>query len=384
MPEKIYLMSPGPTNIPESTLKAMQIRSMHHRSDEFSELLTRLFSNLKTVFQTNNPVLPLHCTGRGAIEATIINLLRRDDEIISICNGRFGCMYADIAEKFGITVHRICNDWEKDVDLVELRSALEMYPNVKAVTSVHCETSTAVINDIESIARLVHEYDKLIMVDCVSSLGGVPFHCDKWNVDVALTASQKALMGPTGLSFVTLSDRAWKSSETSDFPKSYLNLSAVLKNLQGKRPETPGSTPVQLVAAMVDSTNMILQEGLDAVWERHHSLSVGLKAALEALGFRLFPDVVAKRSDTLSAAWMPDGLTPSHVNQPMKDMFGIVAKGGLLQYKEKVLRIGHMGDFFQFDAMAYVAALEFAMRRLGRTKSMGAGLEALARFIEVK
>ena len=384
MPEKIYLMSPGPTNIPENTLKAMQVRSMHHRSDEFSALLMRLVTNLQAVFQTTSPILPLHCTGRGAIEATIVNLLRQDDEIISVCNGRFGRMYAEIAEKFGITVHRICDDWEKDVDLEELRTALEMFPKAKAITAVHCETSTAVINNIKSIAQLGHEYDKLIMVDCVSSLGGMPFHCDEWEVDVAITASQKALMGPTGLSFVTLSERAWKATETSDFPKSYLDLSAVLKNLQGNKPETPGSTPVQLVAAMVNSTDMILQEGLEAVWERHRRLSGGIKAALEALGLRLFPDVVAERSDTLSAAWMPGGLTPAHLNQPMKDMFGIVAKGGLLQYKEKILRVGHMGDFFQFDAMAFVAALEFAMRRIGRIEKMGLGLEALDRFIEDK
>ena len=222
----IYLLSPGPTNIPDRVLKAMLIPSMHHRSDEFSVYLDKLISNLQTIFQTSQQILPLHTTGRGAMEATVTNLLTPHDEIISICNGRFGAMYADIAEKFGIIVHRVCENWECDLDLDVIRKTLIAHPRIKALTMVHCESSTAVENDVAAVAKLCRDYDILTLVDCVASMGGMPLKFDEWAIDVAFTASQKALMAPTGLSFLALSDRAWLAAERAGFPSNYLSLTS--------------------------------------------------------------------------------------------------------------------------------------------------------------
>ena len=379
--DETLLFSPGPTNIPDRVLHAMLIPSMHHRSDAFSVHLDRMIDNLKVIFGTTQPVLPLHATGRAGLEATITNLLRRDDEIIAVCNGRFGAMYADIAAKYGITVHRVCEDWEHDVDLDAVRAALEAHPTAKALTIVHCETSTAVENDVAAVAKLCREYDTLIFVDCVASLGGMPFKFDAWDVDVAVSASQKALMAPIGLSFVVLSERAWKAAETSDFPKAYLSLPAVRKNLGGKRTETPGSTPVQTVAAVAESTTMILEEGLDAVWARHARLANGVRATLEALGLDLFPKIVAARATTVSCARMPQGTVPSDVNGFAQERFNVVGKAGLLHYKDKVLRIGHMGTFDNRDALVFAAAYDLAFHRLGLTPRIGVGLDAMHRWL---
>ncbi|WP_337997678.1 alanine--glyoxylate aminotransferase family protein [Oleispirillum naphthae] len=380
--EETYLLSPGPVNIPERVLQAMQIRSMHHRSAEFSALLARLLSNMQAIFRTAQPILPVHATGRGAVEATITNLLSPGDEVVSVCNGRFGEMYADIAAAYGVTAHRVCTDWEKDADLAAVDAALAAHPAAKALTLVHSESATALANDVEALAKVAHAHGRMVFVDAVSSLGGMPFEFDAWGVDAAVTASQKALMGPTGLSFAALSDRAWEAVEASTLPKYYTKFASIRKNVCRERPETPGSTPVALVAALLESTSMILEEGTDVVYARHRRLSQGIKAALVALGFPLFPDVCAARSDTLSAAWMPDGLKAAQINKPMQEMFGVVGKSGLLQYKDNVLRIGHMGHFRQKDALICVSALEFAARRLGITRRIGAGMEALLGTIE--
>ena len=380
--DDLLLLSPGPTNIPDRVLHAMMLPSMHHRSDEFAVYLDRLIANMQAIFQTAQPVLPLHATGRGAMEATVTNLLCRDDEIIAVCNGRFGAMYADIAARYGIVVHRVCEDWERDIDLDALRQALEAHPRTKAVTVIHCETSTAIENDVAAVARLSREYGKLVFVDCIASLGGIPFHFDAWDVDVAITASQKALMAPTGLSFVVLSDRAWKATETADFPKAYMSLPAVRKSIEGKRTETPGSTPVQTVAAVAESTTMILEEGLEAVWARHTRLATGVRATLEALGLGPFPTIAAKRASTLSCAWMPEGHGPAEVNGIVQRRFRIVGKAGLLGYKDRVLRIGHMGHFGNRDALVFAAAYDVAFHALGFSDRVGIGLQAMSAWLE--
>ena len=377
MAENAYLLSPGPMNIPDRVLRAMHISSLHHRTPEFSRILERLLVNLQEIYCTKQPVLPIHSTGRGALEATITNLFRSGDEIIAICNGRFGIMYARIAEEMGLRVHRVSTEWEKDVDLDELRKVLESFPAAKGVTVVHNETSTGVENDIEGISHLSHEYEKLLLVDCVSSLGGMKFLFDEWDVDSAVTASQKSLMGPTGMAFVVLSDRAWQAVSESTLPKSYFSFPSILNGVESANPETPGSTPVVLVAAMAESTTMILEEGLSATWERHRKLSNAVKGSLTALEFELFPEGALRRAYTTTVVSLPQGLEAKDITAPMKDLFGIVARGGLGDYSNKILRLGHMGNFYHRDALILLSSFEAVLHMLGFNDDIGRGLKVL-------
>lgn len=373
-----YLLSPGPINIPDRVLMAMHHSSLHHRTPEFSCILKGLLKNMKEIFQTEEIVLPLHSTGRGALEATITNLFSSGDEIASICSGRFGEMYADIAEKFGLKVHRVCTDWEKDVDLEAVRSLLKKHPQIKALTVSHNETSTAVEHDIPSLAGLAHEFDTIIMVDTVSSLGGIEFRFDNWDVDVAIAASQKALMGPTGISFVVLNNRAWELYERSSLPKAYFDFSSIYKKVSAANPETPGSTPVTLVTAMEESTRMIIDEGLEIVWKRHCQTSASIKNALQEMGLELFPANIRTRSKTVTAFSVPETITSDSVKKIMEQLFGIVITGGLGPYKNKVIRLGHMGNFFTRDSLLLISSLEEALYLLGYSVGIGKGLTSLA------
>lgn len=378
MEDYSYLLSPGPVNVPDSVLKAMHHPSIHHRTSEFSSILKRLLENMEKIFRTEKRVLPVHATGRGALEATITNLFSPGDEIASICNGRFGEMYAGIAETFGLKVHRICTDWERDLEPETLRASLERNPRIKAITVVHNETSTAVENDIKSVARMAHEHGAIVMVDTVSSLGGMEFCFDEWGIDVAVAASQKALMAPTGLSFVVLSDKAWGMYEKSTLPKSYFDLSSIHTKVSAPNPETPGSTPVAMVAALAESSRLILEEGLENVWARHHRISAAIKKAMEAMGLDLFPNDVAKRSDTVTAFRVPAGITSGAVKTLMSEKFGIVVTGGLGPYREQVIRLGHMGNFHERDGLLLISSIEAVLYMLGERRKTGLGLSSLA------
>lgn len=382
MEDYSYLLSPGPVNVPDSVLKAMHHRSIHHRTSEFSSILKQLLQNMEKIFRTEKRVLPVHATGRGALEATITNLFSPGDEIASICNGRFGEMYAGIAETFGLKVHRVCTDWEKDVELETLWDLLKRNPQIKAISVCHNETSTAVENDIKSIARMAHERGAIVMVDTVSSLGGMEFRFDEWEIDVAVAASQKALMAPTGLSFVVLSEKAWDMYGKSTLPKSYFDLASIFKKVSVPDPETPGSTPVALIAALAESSRMILEEGLENVWNRHHRVSTAVKKALEAMGLDLFPVNVTKRSDTVTAFFLPTEITSDAVKHLMYEKFGIVITGGLGPYKKQVIRLGHMGNFFERDCLLLISSIEAVLCMLDERQKPGAGLGSLVESLK--
>lgn len=377
-----YLLSPGPVNIPVRVLDAMHVPSMHHRTAAFSRILERLLKNMAAIFNTESPVLPVHATGRASMEATILNLLSPGDEIISICNGRFGIMYADLAEKHGIKSHRLFLDWEQDIDLKQLVRSIKDNSRVKALTVIHCETSTAVINDIEALGKVCRQHDILLLVDCISSLGGMVFKMDEWGVDAAVTASQKALMGATGISFVVLSDRAWEAEKHSTFAKGYFSFKAIRQKVEAQNPETPGSSPVALVAGMSEATQMIIEEGTEQVLERHRRLAEGIRAAFIAMNLKLFPDVCVTRSDTLTAVWTPEGCEPADIINILESHFNIIVKAGLKDYKKRILRIGHMGSFYNRDALILVSAFEFALNQLGVVNEFGRGISALSPYIK--
>jgi len=373
-PYKLY--TPGPVNIPNRVALAAT-NNYHHRTVEFRKILAETLEMLKPLFGTKELVIPIHTTGRGALEGIYNNLFTEKDIVLTIANGSFGEMAAKTLKRNNIACIPCFEGWETPVDIEELEKLIiEHKPT--AITSVHNDTSNAVLNPIAEIGELAHKYNLLFVVDTVSSLGCMPFELDKWHVDVAVTASQKGLMSPTGLSFAALSARAYEICENNTPRDFYINVSDIRKNVTQKG-ETPGSTPVSIVTAVHEALLMIHEEGLENVYARHRKLSLATKAALNALGFEMFPKNCTTRSDSLTVCAPPAGLKVSDIVSLMNDDFRIVTAKGLGNYGNYVIRVANLGYYYTEDMLMFISALEFTMNKLGFGEKIGKGTKA---FIE--
>jgi len=375
------LLTPGPVNVPQRVLEASARPLLHHRTPQFAARLQTLLVGMRKIFQTENDVLLVHGTGRAGVEGTISNLFSAGEEVLSICSGRFGVMYSEIAEEFGLKVTRVATDWSRDIDLCEVRAALRANPKVKAITVTHCETSTGVINDIQALGSIAREFDKLLLVDGVSAAAGVEFKFDEWGADSAATGSQKGLMSPPGLAFVVLSERAWKAAETATLPHYYINFKEIRKAAQAPVPGTPGTTPVTLVAAAAEAVTMILEEGLPDIWARYDKISTAVRAGLVAAGIKLFPAAVRRRSPTVTVFEAPTGFQAEDFIKVMSDEFGLIPASGLGRYSKDLVRLGHMGAFYQREALMTVAAVEAALVKMGVNREAGPGLTACVKAL---
>lgn len=370
------LLTPGPINVPQRVLEASARPLLHHRTPQFAAKMRLLLDGMKQVFQTRNDILLVHGTGRSGVEGTISNLFSAGEEVLSVCNGRFGLLYSEIAAKFGLKVTRVATDWSRDVDLDEVRAALRDNPNLKAITVCQCETSTGVINDIPGLGKVAREFDKLLLVDCVSSAAGVELRFDEWGVDAATTGAQKGLMSPPGLAFVVLSERAWEATETAALPHYYIDFKEIRKGARMAVPSTPGTTPVTLVAAAAEAMAMILEEGLPNVCERYEKVSRAVKAGFVASGLRLFPETCNRRSPTVTVFEVPKGFEAAAFVRTMNEEFGLIPATGLGPYSKSLIRIGHMGSFYQREAITTVAAVEASLVKMGVNAESGPGVKA--------
>jgi aspartate aminotransferase-like enzyme len=348
-------MTPGPTRVPQRVLRAGARPMIHHRDSEFSRLLLATLDDLRPLFGTAGDVLPIHATGRGAMEASICNLLSPNDEVIACTNGRFGEMWARIAASFGLVVHRVSAGWGP-ADQSAIEDALEAHPNSKALLLVHSETSTGVLNDVGAIARPAHRRELLVMVDCVSSLGGLPVCFDPWEVDVAVTASQKCLMSSPGMSFVALSSRAWSANETARLPRAYFDFSAIRRALNRPRPETPGTAPVHLFFQINEALRMIHEEGPENVFARHEKMAGMVRAWASENGFSLQHPSAQSLTPTLTALRVPEGFQVESIREGLKRR-GILTARGLGEFDGTCIRIGHMGDIQPFEVQQTLEAL---------------------------
>jgi aspartate aminotransferase-like enzyme len=379
--EDLSLFTPGPVNMPPRVLAAGARPMLHHRTEEASKLFIGVAEKVQKVLGTKEDVLFVHTTGRGAMEGTILNLFSPGEEIVAVCNGKFGEMYAEIAAIHGIIVHRVCIDWLKPIKLEEIEEALKSNPKVKAVTVCHCETATARLNDIKAVAGLAKRYGILSMVDCISSAGCVPIEFDEWQIDVLVTASQKGFMSPAGLSFVVLSQAAWSAVDSSTFPKFYIRFRDIQKNLRGRRPETPGTTPMSLVASVHESLSMILEEGKENCYARHETVARAIREGLKAMGLKLFPEQEENRSPALTAVQVGKEVSAA-LKAELKKNYGIIVAGGLgKDYKDSVVRIAHMGHVYPKDALTVIAATEASLFKIGHLQDLGKGVSACIREI---
>jgi aspartate aminotransferase-like enzyme len=350
------LMTPGPTRVPERVRRAGARAMLHHRTPQFSAELSEMLELIRPVFGTRQLVLPVHTTGRGALEASLCNLLSPGDAIIACCNGAFGEMWAKIAETYGLVVHRVARDWGSDVDPNEIADVLEADASIRAVLVAYCDTSTAVRNDISTIADLVSRRKALLFVDGVSALGGMPFAFDDWGVDVAITASQKCLMSSPGLAFAVLSERAWRATESARLPRSYWDFRPIRETLGKARPETPGTTPVHLVLQVTEALRMIHEQGIDRVLRRHETNAAAVRHGVARLGLALQCPKLGALSPTVTAIALPDEVNPKALRDGLTAR-GVLTAAGMGRFEPRGFRIGHMGDIRLEDVERTLAAL---------------------------
>jgi aspartate aminotransferase-like enzyme len=336
---------------------------IHHRTPEFSRELAEMIRLLGPVFGTAGAVLPVHTTGRGAMEAAICNLLSPGDEIVACCNGKFGEMWAGFAEAYGMVVYRVATDWSRAVDGGEVERCLSEHPRTRAVALTYVDTSTGVRNDIDAVCRAVRAHDALVLVDGVSSLGGVPFAFDEWGVDFAVTASQKCLMSSPGLAFVTLSERAWSATLRARLPRNYWDFSQIRRETTRPRPETPGTPPVHIVLQVAEALRMMHEEGLSNVFHRHEEMAECVRRGVAQLGLALQCPGFPRFGSTLTAIALPPDKPPKAVRDAIKAR-GILTAAGLAHFAATTMRIGHMGDIRMADVDRTLAALGEALREV--------------------
>lgn len=356
-PQPLLLMTPGPTRVPDRVLAAGARPMIHHRTAEFSAELGVMLELLRPVFGTRaQSVLPVHTTGRGAMEASICNLFSPGDAIAVCCNGKFGEMWATFARSYGLVVHRVADDWERDVDPAELDQVLATNPSIRGIALAYGDTSTGVANDVAGVTRVARARNVLVLVDGVSSIGGMPFEFDQWEVDVAITASQKCLMSSPGLAFAVLSERAWGATATSRLPRNYWDFAAIRREVTKAKPETPGTAPVHLVLQVAEALRMLHEEGLPAVFDRHARMADRSRRGASALGLTPQCASLRHRSTTLTAIALPPELPPAKVRDGLKAR-GILTAAGLDRYQLSAFRIGHMGDIREDDVRRTMTAL---------------------------
>lgn len=382
MDNKLMLMIPGPTPVPEAALLAMAKHPMGHRSKEFDAIFAECTENLKWLHQTSSDVLSLTVSGTGAMEAGIINFLSGGDRVLVGTNGKFGERWAEVAEAYGLNAEIIKAEWGQPLDPENFREKLEAdtEKQIKAVIITHSETSTGVLNDLETINRHVKAHgEALIMVDAVTSLGAVSVPMDAWGIDVIASGSQKAYMIPPGLGFVAVSPKAWEAYKTAKLPRYYLDLGKYRK--EAAKNTTPFTPPVNMFFGLQVTLQMMKAEGLENVFARHKRLMTTTRAAVKALGLPLFAADDAA-SPAITSVMPPESVDAQKVRTLMRKRFDIALADGQDHLKGKIFRIGHLGFVSDRDILAAISSLEAVLRELGHEGyTPGAGVAAAAKFL---
>ena len=378
MQDKLTLMIPGPTPVPETVLLAMSRHPIGHRSADFQKIVKRTTAQLKWLHQTSGDVLALTGSGTAAMEAGIINVLSKGDRVLCGDNGKFGERWVKVAKAYGLDVQVIKAEWGQPLDPEAFRAALEADTGkaIRAVILTHSETSTGVINDLKTIAGHVRAHGAaLTIADCVTSLGATDVPMDEWGLDVVGSGSQKGYMMPPGLAFVAMSDKAWTAYERSDLPKFYLDLGKYRKSAAAdSNPFTPA---INLYFALEASLEIMQAEGLEAIFARHDRHRRATQAAMKAIGLPLY--AAEGHGSPAITAVAPEGIDAEALRKKVKDRFDILLAGGQDHLKGKVFRIGHLGFVCDRDVITAVAAIEATLQELGLAKAaIGAGVGAAA------
>ena len=361
----MQLRVPGPTPCPSQALQAMGRQMINHRGGEFDKILKSVTEKLKQAFQTKGDVFLLTSSGTGGMEAAIVNTLSPGDKVLSISNGAFGERFADIAEGYGAEVIRLNFEWGKAVDLAAVEKVLRKHDSIKdgdikAVLATHNETSTGMTNRLGDISAVVNKFDKLLLVDAISSLGCINLPTDDWHCDIVVTGSQKGWMVPPGLAMVSVSEKAWQAHAQAKMPRYYWDFSKAKDFLQ--KGQTPWTPAISIFYALNITLDLMLNEGLNNIFARHARIAQIARNGVKSLGFSLFPEE-EYASDTVTAVNATDKIDVPKLIQVLREEHDVVIAGGQRKLAGKIFRIGHLGSVEDDDIKLVLEALNKALPR---------------------
>lgn len=362
-----FLQIPGPTNVPDRVLRAIDHPTIDHRGPEFAELGLAVLEGCKGIFKTRNPVVIYPSSGTGAWEAAILNTLSPGDKVLMAETGHFATLWRNMAERLKIVVDFLPGDWRHgaDPDVIETKLREDRGREIKAVMVVHNETSTGVTSRIPTVRRAIDAADHpaLLLVDTISSLGSIDYRHDEWGVDVTVAGSQKGLMLPPGLGFNAVSDKALAASKTNASLRSYWDWHEIIAaNATGYWPYTPATN---LLYGLREAIAMLHEEGLDAVFARHARHAAATRAAVRAWGLEILCRNPEEYSGVLTAVVLPDGHDADRYREIVLDKFDMSLGAGLSKLKGKIFRIGHLGHFNDLTLMGTLAGAEMGFELAG-------------------
>ena len=374
-----FLQVPGPTNIPDRVLRAMDLPAMDHRGPKFADLSKSILERTKLIFKSTDPVIIFPSAGTGAMEAAIANTLNEGDKILMFETGHFATEWCQAAQRYKLNVDFVPSEWRTGADpkIVEQKLLADKNHEIKAVMVTHNETSTGIASRVEEIRKAIDatKHPALFMVDTISSLGSFNYEHQKWKVDVSVGGSQKGLMLPPGLSFNVVSNKALEAYKNSKLTKSYFDWGQMIENNKnGFYPYTPA---VNLLYGLNESINMLLEEGLENVFARHARHAEATRIAVHAWGLEILAKNPVERSNSITAIMVPAGHDSDNLRKIILDNYDMSLGTGLAKVKGKVFRIGHLGDFNDLMLAGALAGVEMGLKQSGIPFKPGGIMKAL-------
>jgi serine---pyruvate transaminase len=368
VPQKRYLFTPGPTPVPPEVLAKLAEPVVHHRAADYKAVFAETLERLRAVFRTASDVLLFTASGTGAMESAVANLCSPGQRVVVVSAGSFGERWVELAERYGADVTPLRYEWGETPSADDLASLLDEVGGAQAVFLTHCETSTGVVSDVQALAAVIRPSGAHVVVDAVSSLGAVPLETDLWGIDVVASGSQKALMTPPGLALVSVSGAVWEAEGPSSSPRYYFDWERTRRAQENT--DSAFTPAVSLVAGLNVALGLLLDQGLEAAFERHARLGRACREGAKAMGLELFsPD--EDRSAVVTAIRSPEGVDAVELVRALRDRHGVTLAGGQGPLKGKVFRIGHIGYYDVFDITTALAAVELALVEAGADVERG-------------
>jgi aspartate aminotransferase-like enzyme len=373
--QKRFLITPGPTPVPPEVLSALAEPVVHHRAPRFTEILKQVVDGLKHIYQTENDIIVLAASGTGAMESAVVNVVNPGDHVLVGSMGNFGERWKKLTATWGAEVTALDYEWGAKVVPADIEKALAADPAIKAVYVQFSETSTGVLNDIKTIGEIVAKTPAILVVDAISGLGATDLKTDDWHVDICVAGSQKALMVPPGLAYAAVSEKAWAVVEQCTTPRFYYDYVTARKKMTGDSAQTPYTPAVSLMVAQNAAIDLIKEEGLQNVFERHRVLARAAKEGVKALGLELFgPE--DPEANSVTAVKVPEGVDGGKIGKIARDKWGVWLAGGQGQLKGKIFRFGHCGYFGHSDIIVGLTTVEMVLAELGYDVKFGASAAA--------
>jgi len=361
MNEDFLLMIPGPIPVHPRIFRAMSMKIMPHRGEEFNKLFMEQSERMKKIFKTKNDVFLMAGSGTAAMDAAIANIIQPGDKVLCITSGKFGERFRDIVKAYKGTVVELKYEWGSSINIEDVKKALEKDPSIKAVTMVHNETSTGVRNPVAEIGKIVRSTKALLVVDTISSLGGDNIEVDNWGIDLCASGSQKCIGLPPGMCFISVSQRAWDVIEKTDGTCYYLNL----KKYKNNKYKAPYTQPVSMTYGLKEALDIIDEYGLENWIKKHEKLAKATREAAKTLGLKLFPQDETTCSNTVTSIKVPEGIDGQELVKLMRENHVIIIAGGQDHLKGKIIRIGHMGSITKKEIIVTMACLQMTLKDLG-------------------